>query len=107
MFNGIDVLLLFLLLATSWIIVFLIRDTLGGQVKMKYLVMGWIQIECYIVACFGLMVGFLYFNMQWGAFLWMFVWYRLFRLIFYGNVLHYPKCYSWFSDVSQNVYINR
>ena len=106
-FNGFDPLLMIWLVAVSWMFVFLLRDTFGGVCKIKYLAMGWIHIMCYSASYLGLIPALLFFNTQWAALLMTFMWYRFFRLIFYGNMLHYPKCYSWFSDVSQNVNINR
>jgi hypothetical protein len=97
------VLLMFSLLAVSWLIVFLFRDTVGGTIKIKSMVIGWMYIQTYITVTYNWYHALLFFNTQWAALLMMYLWYRFFRLIIYGNCLQYPKDYSWFSNVSQNV----
>ena len=95
-------LLMFALSAAIWIVVFLLRDTFG-PCQVKYLLMCWIHIECFIFNRYDLVTSLVFFNTQWVTLFMAYFWYRFFRLIVYGNVLHYPKCYSWFSNVSQNL----
>ena len=92
----IRMLLMLYLWAASWLNVFILRE-IFGPCKIKYLVMGWILIQCFVSGYYKWHHSIMYYNTLWVILLMLHLCYRFFRFIIYGNVLHYPKDYSLLS----------